>query len=123
MQRPKEIAFALLAAALVAGGALGYAAGRFTAARESAPGEHGAMRKYLAARLDLTPAQIAGVDSILDARHRELTRLIAPVQPALDSTRTTARKQIMALLNPEQQVRFQKMVQHRDSVLARTPQQ
>ena len=103
MQRPKEIALALLAAALLAGGALGYAAGRFTAARESAPGEHGAMRKYLAARLDLTPAQVAGVDSILDARHREMTRLIAPVQPALDSARTAARKQIMALLNPDQQ--------------------
>ena len=119
MQRPKEIAFALLAAALLAGGALGYAAGRFTSAREDAPGEHGAMRHYLATRLDLTPAQAAGVDSILEARHREMTRLIAPVQPQLDSARTPARRQIMALLDPDQQRRFQEMVQRRDSAMAR----
>ncbi len=114
MRRPKETALALLAAALIAGGALGYAAGRYTAAREVAPGEHGAMRRYLAARLDLTPAQIAGVDSILDARHREMMRLLGPAQPQLDSVRTAARAQIMARLTPAQQHRFQEMVQQRD---------
>jgi Spy/CpxP family protein refolding chaperone len=114
MQRPKEIAIALLVGALIAGAALGYAASHYVSAREGAPGERGAMRHYLAAKLDLTPAQSAGVDSILDARHREMTRIIAPVQPQLDSARATARKQIMALLNADQQRRFQELVRERD---------
>jgi Spy/CpxP family protein refolding chaperone len=114
MQRPKEIAITLLAVALLAGGALGYAGEHLIAAREGVPGEHGAMRRYLAVQLHLTPAQTAGVDSILDARHREMTRLIAPVQPQLDSVRTAARKRIMALLDPAQQQKFQELLQQRD---------
>jgi Spy/CpxP family protein refolding chaperone len=110
MQRPKEMALALLAAALLAGAALGYAGGRYMAAREGAPGERGAMRRYLAERLDLTPGQTASVDSILDGRHREMTRIIAPVQPQLDSARAAARARIMAILTPEQQRRFQELL-------------
>jgi len=114
MQRPKEIAFALLAAALLAGGAIGYAGGRYVAAREGAPGERGAMRRYLAERLDLTPGQAATVDTILDARRRDMTRIIAPVQPQLDSTRAAARQKIMAILTPEQQRRFQELLAEHD---------
>jgi Spy/CpxP family protein refolding chaperone len=114
MQRPKEIALALLAAALVAGGALGYAAGRYTAAREGAPGERGSTRRYLTERLDLTPAQAASVDTILDARRKEMTRLITPVQPQLDSARNAARQRIMAILTPEQQRRFQELLAAHD---------
>lgn len=43
-----------------------------------------------------------------------MTRIIAPVQPQLDSARATARKQIMGILNPDQQRRFQELVQQRD---------
>jgi Spy/CpxP family protein refolding chaperone len=118
MERPKEIAIAMLVAALVAGGAMGYSAGHLVAARENAPGEHGAMRHYVAAQLDLTPAQEAGMDTILDARHREMTRLIAPVQPQLDSLRGAARKQIMTLLTPAQQKKFQDLIQQRDKAAA-----
>ena len=114
MQRPKEIAFALLAAAFIAGGALGYAGGRYVAAREGAPGERGATRRYLAERLDLTGGQAAAVDTILDARRREMTRIIAPVQPQLDSSRQEARRKIMALLTPEQQRRFQDLLAEHD---------
>jgi Spy/CpxP family protein refolding chaperone len=114
MQRPKTIAGAFLLAALIAGSSLGYAAGRYSAARESAPGERGAMRRYLAKRLDLDAAQVAAVDSILEGRHREMMRLVAPVQPQLDSVRAAARAQIMARLSPEQRNVFQKMLQQRD---------
>ena len=120
MQRPKEIALALLIAALLAGGALGYATGRYTAAREFAGGGRGAMRHYLASKLDLTPVQTAGLDSILDTRRREMTRLIAPIQPQLDSSRTVARRQIIALLDERQRRLFDELVQRRDSTLGRT---
>ena len=114
MQRPKEIAIALLAGTLFVGAALGYAVSHYVSARENASGERGAMRHYLAAKLDLTAAQGAAVDSILDGRRREMTRIITPVQPQLDSARAAARKQIMAILNPDQQRKFQELVQQRD---------
>lgn len=114
MQRPQEIALALLTAALIAGGALGYAGGRYTAAREGAPGERGAMRHYIAAQLDLDAAQIAKMDTILDARREQMTRIIAPVKPQLDSTRSAARAQIMAMLTPAQQKRFQEILAAHD---------
>jgi hypothetical protein len=60
MQRPKEIALALLAGALITGGALGFAAGH-----------------------------------LLDAR-------------------ADARKQIMGILSPDQQKRFQEILQEHD---------
>lgn len=117
MERPKELAIALLAAALFVGGALGYAGGRYEAARENMPGAPGAMRHYIADRLDLTPAQSAKMDTILDARKREMTRVITPVQPQLDSMRTAARQQIMAILTPDQQKLFQEILAKRDKAV------
>jgi Spy/CpxP family protein refolding chaperone len=114
MQRPQEIALALLTAALIAGGALGYAGGRYSAAREAMAGERGAMRHYIASQLDLDPAQVAKMDTILDARRAEMTRIIAPVKPQLDSSRTAARAKIMAMLSPDQQKRFQEILAARD---------
>lgn len=114
MQRPQEIALALLTAALIAGGALGYAGGRYAAARETMPGERGAMRHYIAAQLDLDATQIAKMDTILDARREEMTKIIAPVKPQLDASRTAAREKIMAILTPAQQKRFQEILAAKD---------
>ena len=120
MQRPQEIALALLTAALIAGGALGYAGGRYAAARETMPGERGAMRHYIASQpAPLVPrqppdAQVAKMDTILDARRDEMTKIIAPVKPQLDASRTAAREKIMAILTPAQQKRFQEILAARD---------
>jgi hypothetical protein len=69
------------------------------------------MRKYLSDRLELTLEQRQMVDSILDNRHREITRLIAPVRPQLDSARDAARAQIMKLLDARQQQRFRELIE------------
>ncbi len=114
MQRPKEIALALLAGALVTGGALGFAAGHLIDARADAPGAPGAMRHYIAAQLDLSAAQTAQLDSILDERRMVMTKIAAPVKPQLDSARIAARKQIMGILNPDQQKRFQELMAEHD---------
>jgi Spy/CpxP family protein refolding chaperone len=114
MQRPKEIALALLAGALITGGALGFAAGHLLDARADAPGAPGAMRHYIASQLDLSPTQVAQLDSILDDRRRVMTKIAEPVKPQLDSARAAARKQIMGILNPEQQKRFQEILQEQD---------
>ena len=120
MQRPKEIALGLLFAALVVGAFLGDGVGRWAAAREGAPGERGAMRHYIAERLDLSAAQTAQMDSILDLRRTEMDRIIAPVRPQLDSSRTTARARIMAILSPEQQKKFQQLLAEHDKAEGNT---
>ena len=50
------------------------------------------------------------MDSLLDIRHRELSRIVAPVRPQLDSVREATRVQIKRLLDPGQQKRFQDWV-------------
>jgi hypothetical protein len=50
------------------------------------------------------------VDSLLDIRHREISKIVAPVRPQLDSVRDATRVQIMRLLDAGQQRRFQDWV-------------
>jgi Spy/CpxP family protein refolding chaperone len=114
MQRPKEIALALLAGALLTGGALGFAAGHLLDARADAPGAPGAMRHYIAEQLDLSAVQAAQLDSILDDRRRIMTKIAEPVKPQLDSARAAARKQIMGILDPAQQKKFQELMAEHD---------
>jgi hypothetical protein len=72
------------------------------------------MRHYIAAQLDLSPVQVAQLDSILDDRRRVMDKIAAPIKPQLDSARAAARKQIMGILSPDQQKRFQEILQEHD---------
>jgi len=65
---------------------------------------------YMASKLRLSPLQRAQVDSLLDIRHREFSKIVAPVRPQLDSAREATRVQIKRLLDPGQQQRFQDWV-------------
>ena len=112
MQRSKSLALGFLIITLVAGGALGFTADRVINRNVcTSPTERAAMRQYLANRLGLSPAQRARVDSILDTRHREAVRVIAPVKSQLDSVRAQARNQIFAVLDPTQQAEFRRMIE------------
>jgi Spy/CpxP family protein refolding chaperone len=112
MQRSKSLALGFLIGTLVAGGALGFTADRLMTRNASrSPTERAAMRQYLADRLELTPAQRARVDSILDNRHREMSRVVAPVKPRLDSVRDQARSQILSVLSPSQQAEFRRIIE------------
>lgn len=98
-----------LLGALLTGGVLGFSADRVFAngrsVRMTEPQR--AMRQQLANRLDLTPAQRERVDSILDDRHRQMTDLLKPVRPKMDSIRLNARAQIRRILTPAQEVEFE----------------
>jgi uncharacterized membrane-anchored protein len=112
MQRSKTVALAFLFGTLVCGGALGFTADRvLTRDACKNPTDRAVMRKYLSDRLELSLEQRQAVDSILDNRHREITRLIAPVRPQLDSARDAARAQIMKLLDQRQQQRFRELLE------------
>ena len=114
MQGSKHLALMFLLGATLVGGVLGFSADRFLVSERlcSDAGDRTAWRARFDEALDLTPAQQAAVDTILDAKHRQMTAVLQPVQPQLDSVREHARGEIRRLLAPEQQSKFEQW--HRD---------
>jgi Spy/CpxP family protein refolding chaperone len=117
MNRTKGYAVMFLLGAFLAGGALGFSADRVM--REGHRHEMRGSRAYrqrMAEELKLTPAQQASIDSLIEQKHRQIISLYKPVKPQLDSIAVVARvvsdsthAQIKRLLNPEQQVKLEKM--------------
>ena len=116
MNRSKGYALMFLLGAFIAGGALGFSADR--AMRGGHGRERGsrAYRQRMAEELNLTPQQQASMDSLIDLKHRQIMALYKPLRPQLDSTAVLARvvsdsthAQIKRLLNPDQQVKLDKM--------------
>jgi len=117
MERSKGYAMMFLLGAFVAGGALGFTADRVMGA------QHGremrgprAYRQRMAEELKLTPQQQTAIDSLMDQKHRQIVALYKPLKPQLDSiaglTRTVSdstHAQIKRLLNPDQQVKLDRI--------------
>lgn len=115
MARPKAQALLFLLGAVLIGGVLG-----FTADRAFANGLRGrpnprVMRERLHADLGLTAGQATLVDSILDARNARMREITAPLRPALDAVRDSARAAIRARLTPEQQQRWDAMLERQEA--------
>lgn len=113
MERSKWYALLFLLGAFVAGAAVGVAGDRTLEHR--APARRGGIDR-LAHELDLTAAQRAAFDSILENRRKQMRELFAPIRPQLDSLtalsdkmRDSTHEQLKRVLNPEQQVKFDKM--------------
>lgn len=117
MERTKGYAMMFLLGAFLAGGALGFSADRVIRSG------HGrdvrgrtAYRQRMIDELKLNPSQQASVDSLIEQKHRQIVALYKPVKPQLDSIAVLARvvsdsthAQIKRLLNPDQQVKLDKM--------------
>jgi hypothetical protein len=111
MKKSKSMAVGFLLGTLLCGGALGFSLDRvLTRPACDANTDRQAVRAYMASKLQLTPLQRAQVDSLLDIRHREISKIVAPVRPQLDSVREATRVQIKKLLDAGQQQRFQDWV-------------
>ena len=114
MQRSKNLAMMFLLGAVLVGGALGFTADRVWMRDASVCSDPKASRALLYDRLDLTSAQRAAWDSILDDRHRQFDSLFKPIRPQMDSIRARSRAQMRALLTtPEQRERFETIIQPR----------
>lgn len=105
MQRPKTQAMVFLLGAVLVGGVLGFTADRALAGPPRRMNQR-FMREQLHKDLGLTPGQVQVVDSILDARNARMREITAPLKPALDAVRDSARAAIRARLTPEQQGRW-----------------
>jgi hypothetical protein len=116
MDRTKGYALMFLLGAFIAGGALGFSADRAMRGGHSRDRGSRAYRQRMAEELNLTPQQQSSMDSLIDLKHRQIVALYKPLKPQLDSTAVLARvvsdsthAQIKRLLNPDQQVKLEKM--------------
>jgi len=117
MDRSKGYALMFLLGAFVTGGALGFTADRVIGAghNREVRGSRGSRQK-MARELDLTPAQQASVDSLIEQKHRQIVAIYKPIRPQLDSLAVVARvvsdsthAQIKRLLNAEQAAKLDRM--------------
>jgi hypothetical protein len=110
-------------AALLVGGAAGFALGRRTVPRAPAPNMTllGVSRATLLDSLGLTPAQRVRIDSLLeDARSRAdlaVDRLVSDVRALTLETRN----QVRSLLDDRQRVQLDSILDAASPVLPRTP--
>ena len=117
MHSSKGYAVMFLLGAFVAGGALGFTADRVMDAKHGRDmhGPH-TTRQRMAEELKLSPQQQISVDSLIEQKHRQIMTLYKPIKSQLDSIAVQARvvsdsthAQIKRLLNPDQQVKLDKM--------------
>lgn len=117
MERSKGYAMMFLLGAFITGGALGFTADRVISGERGREGRGpGTYRQRLARELDLNAQQQASIDSLMEQKHTQIVTLYRPVQPQLDSLAVASRvisdsthAQIKRLLNPDQQVRLEKI--------------
>ncbi len=111
-----------LIAALLAGGAAGYAVG----ARP--PREHfkemtmlGLSRSALLDSIAATPAQRARIDSLLDLARAHADSAVNRMMRDVREATGAARAQVRALLTPEQRTRFEALLEGTSEMLPRSP--
>ena len=110
----KQAVLFFLAGAL-SGAALTVATGRWRWQRFR-DGEHRYERllKHFNRRLNLSPDQRSKVAAILQAKREKLKALRDHVGPRFEEIRAGTNREIRALLNAEQQAKFDKMLERRE---------
>ena len=101
-----------LLGALLVGGAMGFATDRLLVRDRLCPrwGDQHAMRGRLADELELSAAQRAALDTILDRRNDAMDTLVQPIRPQLDSVREAARVEIRRHLTPHQAAEWDRII-------------
>lgn len=111
-------AVTLLVAAMSVGALVGGIAVSVAEHRGDGPGNHNHGRDGYVARLTeeltLTAAQQDSVRSVLDRHRPEMDSMWQEVRPRFDSVRTIMRGEIRAQLSPEQQQKYQQLIERRE---------
>lgn len=116
MQRSKQQALMFLLGAVLVGGALGFSADRVLGHDKTRPWA-GRTRMY--DDLALSQGQRLTMDSLLDDRNCQISAVMKPVRPQLDSIKKVAHQQMLQILTPEQQSKLELRraeMAHRDSI-------
>lgn len=99
MQRSRQQALMFLLGAALVGGVLGFSADRVISSETA---KHWAGRERMYKDLALSEQQRETMDSLLDERNCQISAVMKPVKPQIDSIRGRARQQINAMLTPDQ---------------------
>lgn len=117
MERSKLLAAGFLAAALVLGGALGGAGARWVA-DDSCDRRHrrgaDAYIERLERELDLTTEQRARIGDVLARQRETMSALWREVRPRAEEIRAETRREVHALLTPDQQARYAEFLERID---------
>ena len=108
MQRSKQQALMFLLGAVLVGGVVGFSAERVM--RNTSQDHSWAARTTMYDDLELTPAQRASMDSVIDEKNRRVDSLLKPVRPQLDSVRANTRLQFFRIFTPAQRAKFEARV-------------
>lgn len=120
MQRSKQQALFFLLGAVLVGGVLGFSADRvFSFDR----GKHWAPRQAMYDDLGLSAEQRSTMDSLLDDRNCQISAVMKPVRPALDSIKASAHQQVLQLLTPGQREQLELRKQEQEKREAERRQQ
>ena len=112
---PRRSALLLLLAAFLAGAGLGLVLGQRIGGddhRRSGPRDH---LSRLTRELDLTPEQQDSVRVVLDRHRPGFDSVWAESRPRYETLRARVRSDIRARLGPEQQARYDSIIQRRDA--------
>jgi hypothetical protein len=105
------MAILFLAGAFVTGSAVGYAAERVTRTPEAPKADERSARQELANELQLTATQQVVFDSAFAWRRARSRDLMAPIRPALDAVRDSARTMMLNSLDSSQQAAFRRLIE------------
>lgn len=119
--RTQLMGVVLLAVVFVAGGLSGAAIDRALGARDAKAAEarrnddrrDDGRRHYVFEELDLTPAQEAGIDSVLEVRRRQISAFWDSAGPRMREIVDSTRAGIRATLTPEQLAEYEKLLEER----------
>ena len=103
MQRSKQQAMMFLLGAVLVGGALGFSADRVL----DRHAKHWARRSQFYDDLGLSQAQRSTMDSLLDERNCQISSVMKPVKPQLDSIRQAAHQQVLQILTAPQREKLE----------------
>ncbi len=122
--QPKRMALLYLGLVFLAGTVLGAALHRFYATEfaraeatpVSSPQDY---REHLVSRftrdLSLRPEQVAQLDPILDAIDTQYSQYREDIEPGFDAIRSERARRVMAILDADQKVKYQKILDERKS--------
>ncbi|MBI3698738.1 MAG: hypothetical protein HY238_28350 [Acidobacteria bacterium] len=116
MMKPTRIAALFLAVVFVAGALSGYVAHTLYSQRtaRAAPNPTQMRERYLTRLtrdLALSPEQVTQVSAILEQTGQRMRELRERMEPEFEAIRVAQRQRIMALLTPEQQPKYEKVLE------------
>jgi hypothetical protein len=107
MQRSKQQALMFLLGAVLVGGVLGFSADRVLNDKPN----HWVRRMRMYDDLGLSAAQRTSMDSVLDERNCQISAVMKPVRPQLDSIKAAAHQQVVQILTADQREKLERRIQ------------